>query len=225
MQPIAIALQGPVSPESLARLHTGTMLNFTKALALSVAALSVFLGFQKDPSGRGYQPEYTADAQLKFPDNYRNWIYLTSGFDMSYAKGSTEPDHHMFDNVFVDPEAYKAFLETGAWPDKTVFALEARMAQSKTSINQRGHSQGEIMAVEVHVKDSKRFSGGWGFFSFDDGAKIAKVTPQTASCYSCHSGHGAVDTTFVQFYPTLLPIATAKNTLSEAYKNEAKQPE
>jgi hypothetical protein len=30
-----------------------------------------------------------------------------------------------------------------------------------------------------------------------------------------------VDNTFVQFYPTLLPIATAKGTLSAAYKAES----
>jgi hypothetical protein len=29
-----------------------------------------------------------------------------------------------------------------------------------------------------------------------------------------------VDTTFVQFYPTLLPIATSKGTLSAAYLKE-----
>ena len=29
--------------------------------------------------------------------------------------------------------------------------------------------------------------------------------------------HGAVDTTFVQFYPTLMPIAEQKKTLSAAY--------
>ena len=46
------------------------------------------------------------------------------------------------------------------------------------------------------------------------------MTPTTASCYSCHSEHAAVDTTFVQFYPTLLPIAKAKGTLSAAYQKE-----
>ena len=40
------------------------------------------------------------------------------------------------------------------------------------------------------------------------------------SCYSCHSDHAAVDTTFVQFYPTLLPIAKSKQTLSAAYLKE-----
>jgi hypothetical protein len=45
----------------------------------------------------------------------------------------------------------------------------------------------------------------------------------TADCYSCHQAHGAVDTTFVQFYPTLLPIAQEKKTLSASYlADEAK---
>jgi acyl carrier protein phosphodiesterase len=47
------------------------------------------------------------------------------------------------------------------------------------------------------------------------------MTPTAASCYSCHAQHGAVDTTFVQFYPTLLPIAKAKGTLSAEYQKEA----
>jgi hypothetical protein len=46
------------------------------------------------------------------------------------------------------------------------------------------------------------------------------MIPQSADCYSCHAEHGAVDTTFVQFYPTLLPIAKAKATLSPAYVKE-----
>jgi hypothetical protein len=34
-----------------------------------------------------------------------------------------------------------------------------------------------------------------------------------------------VDTTFVQFYPTLLPIAKIKNTLAEKYLREIAMPE
>jgi len=41
----------------------------------------------------------------------------------------------------------------------------------------------------------------------------AKIRPALVeNCYSCHSAHAAVDTTFVQFYPTLAPIAKAKGT-------------
>lgn len=165
-------------------------------------------------------PDYTSDSQMKLPANYRQWIYLSTGFDMSYNPGLASMDHHMFDNVFVNPEAYKSFVETGTWPDKTVMVLEARMAEAKGSINQKGNFQGsDIMGLEVHVKDEARFPGKWAFFGFDEG-KTAKMIPTTASCYSCHAEHGAVDTTFVQFYPTLLPTAKAKGTLSPSYLKE-----
>ena len=165
-------------------------------------------------------PEYTNDEQLKFPEHYREWVYLTTGFDMSYSP-ARQMDHHMFDNVFVNPEAYKTFVETGTWPDKTMLVLESRMARGKGSINQAGSYQGtDIMGLEVHVKDEARFAGKWAFFGGFGDRKTAKMIPTSASCYSCHAEHAAVDTTFVQFYPTLLPIAQAKGTLSPAYQKE-----
>jgi hypothetical protein len=168
-------------------------------------------------------PEYTSDGQMKLPEHYREWIYLSTGFDMSYSASGMDMGHHMFDNVFVDPEAYKAFAATGTWPDKTMFVLEARRAEGKGSINLRGNFQGsDIMGLEVHVKDS-RFAGNWAFFGFGD-SKTAKMIPTTASCYSCHNEHAAVDTTFVQFYPTLLPIAKIKGTLSASYVKETAAP-
>ena len=168
-------------------------------------------------------PQYDSDAKMKLPENYRQWVYLTTGFDMSYNP-AMRMGHHMFDNVFVNPEAYKTFVETGTWPDKTTFVLEVRGAKDKGSINKAGNYQDtEVMGLEVHVKDEARFPGKWAFFPFDD-SKTAKMIPQTADCYSCHAAHGAVDTTFVQFYPTLLPIAKSKGTLSAAYLKEAASP-
>jgi len=164
--------------------------------------------------------EYNSTGQMKLPAQYREWVYLTTGFDMSYNPQLASMNHSMFDNVFVNPEAYKNFLETGTWPDKTVLVLEARMAEGKGSINQKGHYQGDqVMAREVHVKDEARFPGKWAFFAFGDG-DTGTLVPTSADCYSCHSQHGAVDTTFVQFYPTLMGLAKAKGTLSSAYVKE-----
>lgn len=188
-------------------------------LALLLAFCALVLVAAQSPSASS--PEYTSDGQMRLPQNYRQWVYLTTGFDMSYNPGLMSMDHHMFDNVFVNPEAYRSFLENGTWPDKTVMVLEARKAEGKGSINQKGNFQGsEIMGLEVHVKDEARFPGKWAFFGFDEG-KTAKMIPTTATCYSCHSEHGAVDTTFVQFYPTLLPIARTRGTLSAAYLKES----
>jgi len=165
-------------------------------------------------------PTYTADGKLVFPANYREWIYLSSGVDMSYLQNPMAMGHSVFDNVFVNPEAYKAFLQTGTWPDKTMLVLEVRKAGDKASINKSGHFQtDELMGRELHVRDDARFPGKWAFFGFDTD-EPSKMVPKEAACYSCHQQHGAVDTTFVQFYPTLIGIAKDKGTLSAAYLQE-----
>jgi Cytochrome P460 len=171
-------------------------------------------------AGDSNAPQYTADGKLIFPANYREWIYLTTGIDMDYNPELQTMDHSMFDNIFVNPEAYKAFVATGTWPDKTILVLEGRMAGSKGSINQKGHYQtNDIMARSIHIKDQTHFPGGWAFVGFGD-SNTGRTFPKEAVCYSCHEQHAAVDTTFVQFYPTLLEIATKKGTLSPAYLKE-----
>ena len=170
-------------------------------------------------------PAFAKNGDMLPPANYREWIYLSTGIDMSYSpKAMDMGGMSMFDNVFVNREAYRSFLATGTWPDKTVMVLEAREARNKGSINQRGHFQGVgVMDFEVHVKDEARFPGKWAFFAFDSPAKNGTLIPEGAPCYSCHAQHAAVDTTFVQFYPTLLPVAQAKGTLSAAFLKESAQ--
>jgi hypothetical protein len=188
-------------------------------LSMAVLVSAVALYPKGTPAASG--PEYTSEGELRFPEHYRQWIYLTTGFDMSYNP-AMRMGHHMFDNVFVNPEAYEAFVETGTWPDKTILVLEGRMAESNGSINKAGNYQTtNMMGVEAHVKDEARFPGKWAFFAGLEAGKTAKMIPTTADCYSCHEAHGAVDTTFVQFYPTLLPIAQTKGTLSTAYVKES----
>jgi Cytochrome P460 len=191
-------------------------------LLLCVTILLMAAGAPGPVPNNSATPVYTADGRLAFPDNYREWIYLTTGIDMDYNPDMNMGDHSMFDNVFVNPEAYKAFLATGTWPDKTMLVLEGRMAASKGSINQKGHYQTtEVMARSIHIKDEARFPGKWAFFAFGD-ENTGKLIPANAPCYSCHEQHAAVDTTFVQFYPTLLEIAKKKGTFSRGYlKDEA----
>ena len=165
-----------------------------------------------DPAGG---PHYTPEGELIAPADYREWVFMSSGIDMSYSEAAAAADHSMFDNVFVDPAAWRAFKATGHWPDKSMFVLEIRGAESKGSINKRGQFQTEeVMGVEMHVRDDARFKGGWGFFTFN-GGKPAKQIPYEAGCYACHQAHAAVDTTFTQFYPTAKPIAVKAGTYLE----------
>ena len=165
-------------------------------------------------------PAYNKDGAMLFPKHYREWVFLSSGVDMSYNPTAQASSHPMFDNVFVNPEAYAQFVQTGTWPDKTVLVLESRMGMDKGSINHRGHYQGtDVMGIEVHVKDQARFPDKWAFFDFDNEVS-GSLFQKDAACYSCHAQHAAVDTTFMQFYPTLLPIAKQKQTLSANYLKE-----
>ena len=114
-------------------------------LTLAAAAMSLTLFAQTTDD-----PHYTADGQLMRPDNYREWIFLSSGLGMTYnAAATSTPANPNFDNVFVKPSAYKAFMETGTWPDKTMFVLEVRASTSNGSINKGGHYQDRVAAMEV----------------------------------------------------------------------------
>ena len=135
------------------------------------------------------EPTYTKNGDLLPFANYREWVYLTTGMDMSYAAKAAGMDHSMFDNIFVNPEAYRSFLKTGTWPDKTVMILEAREARSKGSINQAGHFQaGDVMDFEVHVKDESRFPGKWAFFSFDSPNRKRHADSARRHCYPLPRG-------------------------------------
>ena len=149
------------------------------------------------------------------PEDYRDWVFLSSGLGMTYGPmGSGRTPR--FDNVFVNPSAYKSFLATGRWPDGTLLVLEVRAAETEGSINQGGHFQGDLVGIEAHVRDEKRFPRKWAFFGFQGEVKSSEArAPESSTCYACHEPNGAVDTTFVQFYPTLAPVAKAKGTLKE----------
>ena len=86
-------------------------------------------------------------------------------------------------------------------------------AQEEFSINKNGRVQTKVVGIEAHVKDSAR--GGWAFYGFNDGGDKGKPFPKTADCYSCHEQNGSTDTTFVQFYPTLIEPSKKMGTYKE----------
>src|SRR5471032_1453496 len=143
-------------------------MNHLTLAALATATLTAFSA----PSGLA-APAFDADGKLQFPQDYRTWVYLSSSLGMSYS--AMPMGGEAFDNVFVDPASYKAFVETGTWPDGTEFVLEVRQAEQKGSINKAGHYQGEVGHREVHVKDTARFKGGWAFFPFPTEAPATMI--------------------------------------------------
>ena len=158
--------------------------------------------------------QYTNDGELKMAPNYREWIYLTTGIGMSYGPAvQTAGRPPMFTNVFVDPAAYKNFVSSGLWPDKTMFVLEIYSSATHGSINNSGHYQDDLLSLDVAVKDENQ-NPKWKYYNFSPRATSAKPFAGN-QCNECHSKNGAVDNTFVQFYPNLLQVAWDKKTVRE----------
>ena len=177
---------------------------------ISIFAASLVVS---NPAPPADLPQYASGDELVRPQDYREWIFVSSGFRLSNnaspAEGAT------FTNVFVNPSAYKQFLATGNWPDQTVLVEEKRTSSNKGSLNKAAQFQTELVGISVKVKDAARFPDKWAYFSFDSSAKTAHANPK-AACWQCHHDQGAVDSTYVQFYPTLRPVAQKLGTFHEA---------
>jgi Cytochrome P460 len=181
------------------------MTSFRICIVLWVGVLSTSGALQSKPSQQidiTDAPQYTSDGKLKLPEDYRQWVYVSSGFGMSYSD-NPQRQEPVFDNVFVKRDSYDHFLRTGAWPDRTMFVLELRESSDHGSIVKNGRFQASLSAIEASVKDERRFPEKWAYFDFGADGKEAPAFPKEARCFSCHQRNGAVDNTFIQFYPTL----------------------
>lgn len=160
--------------------------------------------------------KYDADGKLVRPANYRQWVNIGTGIGMAYGPLRDKPGASpSFTNVFVNPSSYRAFLESGAWPDRTMFILEIRRSVTinNSATGNNGRFQGDVVGIEAEVKDTQRFEKGWGFFALGTKASAGEQIPTSAACYSCHATNAAVENTFVQFYPVLRDVAKERGTL------------
>jgi hypothetical protein len=169
------------------------------------------------------RPQYDAKGDLMRPADYREWMFLSAGYGMNYSPGPGS--HEMFTNVFVQRWAYDEFAKSGKWPEQSMFVIDERDTASRSSINQKGHYQTDLMGLAVEVKDSARNPDKWSYYGFDaDGSgteKAAGAMPHANPCWSCHEAHAAVEHTFVQFYPTLKVVAKKFGTYNEAREQVA----
>ena len=169
----------------------------------------------------GDGPRYVNGTDLVRPTDYREWVFVGGGLGMTYDAGRNPQDPPRFGNVFVNPSAYRSFLQTGTWPDGTVLVLESRFSENDSAVSQGGRYQAALRRMEAEVKDS-RFSDGWAFYNFGQADALRDVAAplageEVARCVACHTEHTAVERTFVQFYPTLLEVARQKGTVKPGF--------
>src|ERR1700716_1144871 len=147
----------------------------TLLLVGGVGLATISLAFFARDAGQSQSalPQFTADGKLTRPIGYRKWVFVSSGYGMSYSQSPS--GMQMFTNVFVVPTAYDYFVANGKWPDKTMFVLEVYGSTSRGSINKNGSYQTELSGLDVEVKDEARFKDKWAYFNFSDTAKAASA--------------------------------------------------
>ncbi len=169
-------------------------------------------------------PAYTATGELILPADFREWVFVGTSLGMTYGPARrTGPA--VFENIYVTREAYRAFMASGKWPERTMFVMEGRAAVEQELLANTGHATGEPLFVEASVKDSARFpETTWAYFNFG-GAKpaaSAKAIPKTASCYACHDQNTAVEYSFAQFYPAVFEAAKTFGTVKPGFDPKKK---
>jgi len=166
-------------------------------------------------AGKMQEPLYDQEGRLLRPAGYEKWVVVGTSIGLGYSDGDKNDPQNpgTFHNVYLQPEAFDHFVQTGEFPEQTVFIVtnnKSRPANTKGSVSRKGFVASATSGLEVAVKDTKRFSDGWAYFMFHDAPEKAK--PETAhaerafdrkECFDCHAEHGADDNVFTQYYSVL----------------------
>jgi hypothetical protein len=142
------------------------------------------------------------------------WVFVGASLGLDYAEpGAAEAaglEGRLFHNVYLEPRAYRHYARTGRFPEGTMLALTLHLPRERVAPARQGLFEGERVRLEIALKDTRRYPGGWAYFDFGAGttASVARPLPREA-CAACHAGHAADDNVFVQFYPTLRPLSRA----------------
>ncbi len=156
----------------------------------------------QEPASRMVVPNYTEEGSLLRPEDFETWVFVGASIGLGYREEKEREGPGRIHNVQMQPEAYAHYATTGEFPEKTMFLLTLYEPRQNESIARKGFFSGDLLALEVALKDHDHFETGWAYFDFGKSKTAAEPLPK-ASCHDCHAEHGADDNVFVQFYPVL----------------------
>ena len=199
------------------------MRSFSVAIALALTG-GAFAA--EEGTGAMVRPQYNDEGALILPVDFREWVFVGASLGLSYTQEEAAEERRLFHHVYIQPEAYRHYVETGEFVDNTMLVMENYSAGKKESNalhgekefqNLNGHFEQNRVGLEVALKDEKRFEEKWAYFNFSRAgalAETAKAFPK-AVCWSCHNRHGADDNVFVQFYPILREKLDARRAAAD----------
>jgi len=154
-----------------------------------------------------YRTYVSSTGEIRMPQGFReDWSHLGSWLvDDPKAPGFG------FHDVYTQPEAVKAFQNTGRFPDGTVLIKEIRKIGSAILTTGPVQWAADNSVWFMMVKDTQqRFKGsshwgeGWGWALFEPSRPNINVSKgYTDSCLGCHMPSRENDWVFLQGYPAL----------------------
>ena len=154
------------------------------------------------------KPAFNSKGELLRPDiRYREWVYVGTSLTPNELNPPEAPFPECH-NVFIHPDDFNFWKNTGTFPDRTVIVKELITVGSKKAVSSNGYFMGRFIGLEVTIKDSKRFKdepGNWAYFSFGHAYPIADSAKKipAAACNARQEARVPGDFVFTQYYPAL----------------------
>lgn len=196
-------------------MRLGQKIAVLSTLGIAVAACAGVVAQSSDIN----QAEFTAEGDVKIPENWREWVYVGTPLTPNALNGGEAPFPE-FHNVYIEPSAWEHYKASGTFANGTQIAKELVSVRendnaedgSSSEVSGQGYFQGEFIGLELTVKDTEKFAdqpGGWVYYSFghhpEPYEQTAKAFP-AETCNSCHEANAADDFVFTQFYPVLRSV-------------------
>ncbi|NKB57927.1 MAG: chain A cytochrome P460 [Alphaproteobacteria bacterium] len=183
-------------------------------LGLVIAGGTYKLDAAKAASDSDWGPKWADNGNLILPVGYHEWVFVGSPLTPNALNDGKAgfPEYH---NVYIQPQAYSIYKETGTFPEGTIMLKELQLTQpgenedgSRSEVSGRGYFPAARNGIDIAVKDSKRFSESknWGYFNFGHHAPPYKATAAAApvaNCAQCHIDNATKDMVFTKFYAIL----------------------
>ena len=179
------------------------LLGVVAVLTLSIAGQAL----AQEPGK--YTAEFTTDGELIRPTGWREWVFVGSPLTPNSLNGGNAsfPEFH---SVYIDPESWAHWKETGTFREGTMFAKELTLVGETAATSGIGFFNGELQGFEIAHKDTSKYSAetdGWAYYTFGHKPEPyadSTVAQPTAACAVCHTAAAADDMVFTQYYSILV---------------------
>ena len=180
----------------------------SQTLVVSVIYLLLGTAVVDADDTQQYDAEFTATGELVRPSGWREWIFVGSPLTPNAQNGGEAPFPE-FHTVYIDPESWEHYKDTGEFRNGTMFAKELTLVGDTAATSGIGYFNGEQQGFEIAHKDTERYSAdsdGWAYYTF--GHKPEPYNDTTAAmpiaaCAACHTAAAAEDMVFTQYYTIL----------------------